>query len=164
MGKNAKKLKQFHDAHNIMVIFPNEALEQSTVVLVYDPSTASASSSPDDKQKHLDDVEKEILKLAKDAADVKSEKISVEARWHDAVVGQGGTTLNAIIGEDKTLSIKVGAEAGDPETVDVILVRGASADVDHAVKEILKIVENAKNDEIDNSHVWIFFFRKRFTS
>ncbi|KAG6898178.1 hypothetical protein C0992_004165 [Termitomyces sp. T32_za158] len=152
MGKNAKKLKQFHDAHNIMVIFPNEALEQSTVVLVYDPSTASASSSPDDKQKHLDDVEKEITKLVKDAADVKSEKISVEARWHDAVVGQGGTTLNAIIGEDKTLSIKVGIEAGDPETADVILVRGASADVDHAVKEILKIVENAKNDEIDNSH------------
>ncbi|KAH0588911.1 KH domain-containing protein [Termitomyces sp. J132] len=152
MGKNAKKLKQFHDAHNIMVIFPNEALEQSTVVLVYDPSTASASSSPDDKNKHLDDVEKEILKLAKDAADVKSEKVPVEARWHDAVVGQGGTTLNAIIGEDKTLSIKVGAEAGDSETVDVILVRGASADVDQAVKEILKIVENAKNDEIDNSH------------
>ncbi|KAG6885973.1 hypothetical protein C0993_006900 [Termitomyces sp. T159_Od127] len=156
------ELKQFHDAHNIMVIFPNEALEQSTVVLVYDPSTASASSSPDDKQKHLDDVEKEILKLAKDAADVKSEKISVEARWHDAVVGQGGTTLNAIIGEDKTLSIKVGAEAGDPETVDVILVRGASADVDHAVKEILKIVENAKNDEIDNSHSTEFDIEREY--
>ena len=88
-------MKQLHDAHNVIVIVPDETLEQSTVVLVYDPSTASASSSPDDKQKHLDDVEKEVLKLAKDVADVKSEKIRVEARWHEAVVGQGGTTLNA---------------------------------------------------------------------
>ena len=65
------------------------------VVLVYDPLSPSASLSPDDKKKHLDDAEREVLKLAKDAADVKSENIPVEARWHDAVVGQGGTTLNA---------------------------------------------------------------------
>lgn len=58
-----------------------------------------------------------------------------------------------IIGEDKTLSIKVGAEAGDASTEDIILVRGASADVNRAVQEILTIVENAKNDEIVNSYV-----------
>lgn len=33
--------------------------------------------------------------MAKDAADVKSETIAVEARWHDAVKGKDGTTLNA---------------------------------------------------------------------
>ena len=59
----------------------------------------------------------------------------------------------SIIGEDTTLSIKVGSEAADPSTEDVILVRGVSDDVDRAVKEILKIVEDAKNDEIVNSHV-----------
>ncbi|GLB37618.1 putative K homology RNA-binding domain containing protein [Lyophyllum shimeji] len=162
IGKNAKKLKQFHDAHNVLVIFPNEAAEQSTVVLVYDPMSPSASHLPDDKKKHLDDVEEEVLKLAKDAADVKTEKVAVEAHWHDAVVGEGGTTLNALIGEDKTLSIKVGAEAGDPSTTDVILVRGASADVDKAVKEILKIVDNAKNDEIVNSHSTEFEIDKEY--
>lgn len=57
-----------------------------------------------------------------------------------------------IIGEDKALSIKIGEEAG-AETADFILVRGASADVDRAVKEIYEIVENAKNDIIDNSYV-----------
>ena len=51
------------------------------------------------------------------------------------------------------MSIKVGAEAGDASNEDVILVRGASSDVDRAVKEILKIVEDAKNDEIVNSFV-----------
>ena len=58
-----------------------------------------------------------------------------------------------IIGEDKALSIKVGAEAGDPSTQDVIMVRGVSADVDRAVKEILQVVEDAKNDAIVSSYV-----------
>ena len=58
-----------------------------------------------------------------------------------------------IIGEEKALSIKVGAEANDPSTEDVILVRGASVEVDRAVKEILKIVEDAKNDLILSSYV-----------
>jgi hypothetical protein len=47
----------------------------------------------------------------------------------------------------------VGAEAGDSSTEDVILVRGASSEVDRAVGDILGIVENAKNDEIVNSYV-----------
>lgn len=58
-----------------------------------------------------------------------------------------------IIGEDTTLSIKVGGNAADSTTQDVIVVRGVSADVDTAVKGILKIVEDAKNDEIVNSYV-----------
>lgn len=84
-----------HDAHNVLVIFPNEAAEISTVVLVYDPLSTSASLIPDEKKKHLDDVEKEVLKMVKDAADVKSQTVPVEKRWHDAIVGHGGTTLNA---------------------------------------------------------------------
>ncbi|KAF7315462.1 hypothetical protein MIND_00061100 [Mycena indigotica] len=151
-GKYAKKLKQFHDSHNVQAFFPPESAEQSTILLVYDPLTARASPSPDDKTRNLEEVAKEILKFAKDAADVKSQTISVEKRWHDAIIGKNRTTLNAIIGEDTTLSIKFGAETGDSAGEDVIAVRGASGDVDRAVKEILKIVENAKNDEIDNSH------------
>ena len=61
-----------------------------------------------------------------------------------------------IIGEDKSLSIKVGVYAGNPSTEDVILVRGPGNDVDRAVKEILQIIENAKNDEIVNSYVSLF--------
>lgn len=55
----------------------------------------SASPLPDEKKKHLDDVEKELFKMAKDAADVRSEIVAVDKRWHDAIVGHGGTTLNA---------------------------------------------------------------------
>lgn len=145
------RVKQFHDAHNVRLFFPDETAEESTVLLVYDPLSSSASKNPIEKVQHLTEVEKEVSKLARDAADVKSELVPVESKWHSAVAGKDGTTLNAIIGEDKALSIKIGTEAGG-STEDFILVRGASADVDHAVKEILTIVENAKNDLVDNSY------------
>ncbi|KAJ7268787.1 hypothetical protein B0H12DRAFT_1200682 [Mycena haematopus] len=161
-GKNAKKLKQFHEVHNVQAFFPPESAEQSTVLLVYDPLSGNASPSPDEKKRHLEEVAKEILKLAKDAADVKSQTIAVEKRWHDAVVGKNNTTLNAIIGEDKTLSIKVGGDAAAPEGEDIIVLRGASGDVDRAVKEILSIVENAKNDEIVNSYSTEFDVDREF--
>jgi len=51
------------------------------------------------------------------------------------------------------LLIKFGAKSSESATEDTILVRGASTDVDRAISEILKIVENAKNDEIMNSYV-----------
>ncbi len=61
--------------------------------------------------------------------------------------------LDSIIGEDTTLSIKVGAEAGGQGAEDSIVLRGISAEVDRAVKDILKIVEAAKNDRIVNNYV-----------
>jgi len=110
--------------------------------------------------------------MAGDIAAIKSDMVPAEKKWHEAVIGRGGTTLNAsvvclsnsllnlneylcfrIIGEDKTLYIKFGADAGDPSTEDVILVRGIRNDVDRAVSEIRKIIQDAKNDEIVNSHV-----------
>jgi hypothetical protein len=60
--------------------------------------------------------------------------------------------LSSLIGEDTTLSIKVGAEASQASE-DVIVVRGISSEVDRAVRDIRKIVEDAKNDEIVNSFV-----------
>ena len=66
-----------------------------------------------------------------------------------------------IIGEEKALSIKVGTEAGDQSTEDIIVVRGASTEVDRAVKEILKIVEDAKDDLILSSYVCLFVIRQR---
>ncbi|KAH9061342.1 SCP160 protein [Lactarius vividus] len=151
-GKHAKKIKQYHESHNVLFFFPQESEEHSSVLLVYDPTSPSASPSPVEKTKNVEEAEKELLKWAKDAADVKSQTVSVEKKWHSAVIGNGGTTLNAIIGEEKALSIKVGTEAGDQSTEDIIVVRGASAEVDRAVKEILKIVEDAKDDLILSSY------------
>ena len=87
------RLKQLHEAHNVLLFFPIESSESSQVLLVYDPLSPAASVSLDEKKKHLDDVETELLKL--DATDMKTEVVPVEKRWHEAVVGKGGTTLNA---------------------------------------------------------------------
>jgi hypothetical protein len=62
-------------------------------------------------------------------------------------------TSDSIIGQDTTLSIKVGAEAGVQDAEDIIVLRGVSAEVDRAVKDILQIVEAAKNDRIVNNYV-----------
>ena len=51
--------------------------------------------------------------------------------------------------------IKLGKDAGG-ESSDFILVRGISSDVDRAVREINTIVEDAKNELIDNSYVSCF--------
>lgn len=91
------RLKQFHEAHNVTVYFPDESAESSNVLLVYDPSTPNASIFPDEKKKHLDEVEKEIVKWTNEIASVKTEVVPVEKRWHEAVVGHGGTTLNAYV-------------------------------------------------------------------
>ncbi|THH31786.1 hypothetical protein EUX98_g2412 [Antrodiella citrinella] len=161
-NKNAKKIKAFHDVQNVLVFFPPESAEQSNVLLVYDPTSPNASPSPVEKAGKLEEVEQELLKLVKDAADVKTVTIPVEKKWHEAVVGKNGTTLNAIIGEDKALSIKLGADAGDASTEDIILIRGTSADVNRASKEIQKIVEDAKNDEIVSSHVVEFVIDREY--
>ena len=92
-----------------------------------------------------------ISEMAREAADFKTEIIEVEKKWHDAVVGPFGMTLNTIIGEDTTLSVKVGAEAGQASD-DFILVRGIGSDVTRAVAEIRRIVEDAKKDEILSSY------------
>ena len=70
-------------------------MELSQVLLVHDPMTPAAAVPLDEKIKHLDIVEKELVKLARDIADVKTVFLPVEKRWHEAVLGQGRTTLNA---------------------------------------------------------------------
>lgn len=89
------RIRQLHESHNVLLFFPAESEEQSSVLVVYDPTSPSASPSPVEKAKNVEEAEKELIKWAKDAADVKSQVIAVEKKWHSAVIGKGGTTLNA---------------------------------------------------------------------
>ncbi|KAG9123017.1 hypothetical protein FRC07_000352 [Ceratobasidium sp. 392] len=153
VGKSGKKIKQFQDVHHTQVFFPAESEEKSSALLVYDLAQGASKA---EKKKHLDEVERDLRKLAADCADVRSEQITVDKKWHSAIIGKGGSTLNAIIGEDKVLSIKVGSQAktsGDQSlNEDAILVRGPSSDVTRAIEAIKQLVEKAKNDEIDSSY------------
>ncbi|KAF8320852.1 hypothetical protein DL93DRAFT_2107528 [Clavulina sp. PMI_390] len=157
IGRQGKTIKSFQEQHNVLLFFPPEASETSVVLLVHDPLNLSPAAplSSAQKKTHLDEVQKQLLKVVSEAADVKTERITVESKWHAAIVGKSGTTLNAIIGQEKLLSIKVGAQAKlGPDTqplgADEILIRGPSDEVDRAIKEINTIVQEAKTDETDN--------------
>jgi hypothetical protein len=62
----------------------------------------------------------------------------------------------SIIGEEKTVSVKVGKDAKHADGEDFILVRGQVSEVDRAVKEINKIVQDAKDDVILSGYVCHF--------
>jgi uncharacterized protein YfcZ (UPF0381/DUF406 family) len=91
------RIKQIFDGHNVRFYFPDESKEESKVLLVYEPGTPNANQSLPEKAKHVADAEKELLKFARDAADVKSELVPVESKWHSFVAGKDGTTLNAYV-------------------------------------------------------------------
>ncbi|KAI6032918.1 hypothetical protein F5J12DRAFT_797418 [Pisolithus orientalis] len=160
--KNAQKLEQFHEVDNVQVYFPLEPTQQSSVLLVYDPFSPHASPSPVEKEKHLDEVAQALLKMAKEVADIKTEVLPVEKRWHKALMGMDGNILDSIVGEDQALLVKFGAEAGDPSTEDVIWLRGIRSDVDNAIKKICQMVEDAKEDAIASSYFTEFEIDKEF--
>ena len=86
------RLKDFNETQHVTVYFPPESAESSSVLLFCDPA---AVPNAGERTKHLQAVSTELLKLAREAADVKTETVSVEKKWHDAIVGKGGSTLNA---------------------------------------------------------------------
>lgn len=88
-------MQNFQEVNNVQVFFPEESTQQSSVLLVYDPFSPSASPSPVDKEKHLEEVSKELLKMAKETIDVKTEIIAVEKRWHKDVMGEDGSILDS---------------------------------------------------------------------
>ncbi|CAE6518050.1 unnamed protein product [Rhizoctonia solani] len=156
-GKFAKKIEQFRTAHHTEIHFPEESEEKSAVLLVYD---LGKNSSKTEKKKHLDEVERELKKSVTETGSVRSEEITVDKKWHQAIAGRDDSNLNAIIGEDKVLSIKLGSQArlnGDNSlSEDIILIRGPSSDVTRAVEAIKQLTEKAKSDEIESSYVTEF--------
>ncbi len=64
-------------------------------MLVYDPHSPNATKNPAQTGHHLDQVKQELLKFGQEVADIKSEVIPVDKKWHEAVSGRDGITLNA---------------------------------------------------------------------
>lgn len=98
--------------------------------------------------------------MAKEAADIKSITITIPSSLHRNIIGQSGTTLNAVIGEEKLVNVSFGssgkkgdAAAKPSANEDEVVIRGPSEEVARVRKEIERIAEDAKNEEIVNSHV-----------
>ena len=63
-------------------------------MLVYDPLVSQAAK---EKKAALAEIEAELLALVSTLGQIKTETVSVEKKWHDAVKGKNNTTLNAYV-------------------------------------------------------------------
>ncbi|BGP49126.1 hypothetical protein JCM10450v2_005006 [Rhodotorula kratochvilovae] len=146
VGKKGARVKQLEKDHSVDVVFPPADADRSDVLLVF---TGENPSGPEARAA-LDAVKEAIGALAGEYADLTSETLVIPTALHPAVQGQGGTTLNAVIGEDKLVHVAFGAGAGRE---DEVVVRGPKDEVARVKGELERIAEEAKNEEIVNSHV-----------
>lgn len=163
-----------YEAQGVEVIFPpNEGESRSDVVLVLSSQDAikklpplgkgAAQAAHDSKaQELLRGISEELKKKEGEQADIREEKINVPSKLHRAIVGPGGTTLNAVIGEDRLVIVRLGsssqgstgATSGKASiSENEILIRGPSEEVTRVVAELRRIASDAESDAIINGHV-----------
>lgn len=162
IGKQGSNLKEYQK-RGVDVVFPPasqasvDAAAGSEILVIVTPA-ASASFPADKKARDvaarqlLDEVKADLTRASQQAADLKTEVISVNAKYHKSIVGTGGSTLNAVIGEDRLVAVKLGANAKGAASEDSITVRGPSNEVDRVVAELKRIAKDAEDDAIVNGH------------
>jgi len=99
----------------------------------------------------LDAAAAELKAAEKHAADIKTERVPCEPKHFRAVLGPNGTTLNAVIGEERAVQVKVPSSSELDQRE--ITVRGSSAEVERVVKALRSIIADAEQDSIVNGHV-----------
>ena len=158
IGKKGAKIAQFESTHKVTTVFPPASEESDEVLLIFTGEGLPADKKARDAQlkEALTAATAALNELAKDASDIKTETMDVDKKWHRFIIGQGGTVLNALIGEDQLVHVKVGGKdknkSGGGEDDDTVVVRGPSSEVDRVVSQIKSIVEDAKNDDIINGY------------
>lgn len=168
-GAKGARIQQFEKDNKVLAIFPQKDDENEEVHIVY-----TGNDLPSDK-KQRDSKLKELVgaaadklnELTKKFSDVKTETLDVDKKWHRAIIGTGGTVLNALIGEDGFVTVKVGSGSGkngpkDDTPESAIIVRGPADEVDRVVASIKQIVEDAKNDDILNGYTAEFDVDKKY--
>ncbi|KAG8963700.1 hypothetical protein FRC03_002672 [Tulasnella sp. 419] len=151
-ARNTDAISQFNEKNHVLVYFPEEYAEDSSILLVFDPETAT---KPNEKKKHLDTVASEISNMVKAIGEVVTVEVPVEKKWHAAVAGKYDAKLEAIIGEDRLISVKAGP--GDHFTA-----QGPKSEVDRAVAELEKAIVDAKNYEAEHSYVTEFIIQQDY--
>ncbi|GAA5992281.1 hypothetical protein JCM10908_000405 [Rhodotorula pacifica] len=142
IGRKGSKVRQYEKDHSVDVVFPPPDAGRSDVLLVY---TGEHFAGPEAKAA-LEQVKTALESLAGEFADLTTATVEIPTTLHGAVIGQGGTTLNAVIGEDKLVHVQFG-------NTDEVTIRGPKDEVERVRKELERITLDARNEEIVNSHV-----------
>lgn len=168
-GAKGSRIQQFEKENKVLTIFPLKDDESDEVHIVYTGGDVPADKKArDSKLKDLvGAAATKLSELAARFSDVKTETLDVDKKWHRAIIGQGGTVLNALIGEDGFVTVKVGSGSGkngpkDDTPENAVIVRGPADEVDRVVASIKQIVEDAKNDDILNGYTAEFDVDKKY--
>ncbi|ORX98161.1 hypothetical protein K493DRAFT_280708 [Basidiobolus meristosporus CBS 931.73] len=174
VGRKGQNIQRIRDTYGVDVIVPDEQNDSDEVLIVYE-SNPDIEVNQDKRAKNeavrqlLDVVTKELIKAADDAKDFTVQNLNIPSRFHRLIIGTKGTTLAQIMGTDSPASVKIGSsKKGEEKSSDIdensIVVKGPSEEVTRIVKEINRIVDEAKHHEIMNSFTAEFTIPASFSA
>lgn len=158
IGKKGSNLKEY-EKRGVEVLFPSASAaggESSAEILLFVSPSASLPSEKKAREaeakKLLEGVKADIVKASQTAADFRTEVLKVPAKFHRAIVGTGGSTLNAVLGEERLADVRVGNTGDQTGKEDTITIRGPSSEVERVATELRRIAKEAEDDAIVNGH------------
>ncbi|CAO1613311.1 unnamed protein product [Parajaminaea phylloscopi] len=157
IGKKGANLREY-EKRGADVVFPpasgSDGEGRSDILIIVSPSAETSDKKSRDAhaEKVLQDVKAELLKASQQAADLKTEVLHVPAKFHRAIVGTGGSTLNAVLGEERLVAVRLGNAKGQTGGDDTITIRGPSTEVDRVSSALQQIAKDAEDDAIVNGH------------
>ena len=159
-----KQSRLFEDQQSITLLFPNENDQSDQITLVYFGASQLGldGKALDNKVKEIiENAKNQLLELGKAAANITLEIISVEPKFHKSIIGSGGSTLNAVIGEDKIVDVQLGTSKLNENNnsrnkkdlkENEISIRGPKEEVERVANEIRKIANEAENHHLIYGH------------
>ncbi|CAG8468568.1 10047_t:CDS:10 [Acaulospora morrowiae] len=184
IGRKGQNLQRVKETYGVEIIVPDEKDESPDILIVYE---GKHEEIPADKKKkeHIKEVlekaKNELIKAGQDASDFATQTLNIPVKFHRHIIGPRGATLNSITGGiDAPVSVKFGssrtgaaersahAEGKKLDLVlmsnDVVVIKGPTEEVERVVKEINRVVEEAKHHEIMNSYTVEFTFPAQYSA
>ncbi|KAL0073706.1 hypothetical protein F4703DRAFT_1763827 [Phycomyces blakesleeanus] len=144
--RHGKQLQRIKARYSVAILVPDN--ENEEILIVYEGKEGDDQETKLSEAKEaLDAVTAEIKKIASDSSDYISNSITIPAKFHRAILGPKGTTLNAILGEDSTVVVRFGGANEDE-----VIIRGTSSEVKRTIEELNKVHNEAKYDDFSNSY------------
>ncbi|CAG8560746.1 1982_t:CDS:10, partial [Ambispora leptoticha] len=186
IGRKGQNLQRVKETYGVEIIVPDEKDESPDILIVFEGK--EDDEIPTEKKKKeayvkevLEKAKQELIKAGQDASDFATQTLTIPVRFHRYIIGPRGVTLNAITGgSDAPVSVKFGssrtgaaersanAEGKKATTIpisdDIVVIKGPTEEVNRVVKEITKVVEDAKHVEIMNSYTIDFTFPAQYSA
>ncbi|CAG8593403.1 18703_t:CDS:10, partial [Racocetra fulgida] len=183
IGRKGQNLQRVKETYGVEIIVPDEKDESPDILIVFE---GKDNEVPIDKKESyvkdiLEKAKLELVKAGQDASDFATQTLTIPVKFHRHIIGPKGTTLNGITGgSDAPVSVKFGSSRTGaaersanaegkkliqtPMSNDIVVIKGPTEEVERVVKEINKVVEDAKHTEFMNSYTEEFTFPAQYSA